>query len=77
MQKLQVFQSLWATESRHPSRAEGPHEETFDMIATAGYLGVCLDPSLATLDKYQHDQIERWRGDGRPAAECGFSLNSC
>jgi hypothetical protein len=53
MQKLEVFQSLWATESRHPGRVERSHEETFDMIAAAGYHGVCLDPSLATLDKYR------------------------
>jgi hypothetical protein len=42
MQKLEIFQSLWAMESRHPGRAERPHEDTFNMIASAGYHGVCL-----------------------------------
>ena len=53
MQKLEVFQSLWAMELRHPDKPERSHEENFAMIAEAGYDGVCLDPSLDDLDWYQ------------------------
>ena len=53
MQKLEVFQSLWAMESRHPGRPERSFDDMFDRIAAAGYHGVCLDPSLASLEKYR------------------------
>jgi hypothetical protein len=46
MQKLEIFQSLWAMEIRHPLTAELSNEARFARIAEAGYDGVCLDPSL-------------------------------
>ena len=46
MQKLEVFQSLWAMELRRPGRPERPVEENFAMVAGAGYHGLCLDPSV-------------------------------
>ena len=46
MQKLEVFQSLWAMELRSPHRAERDSEENFEMIAGAGFDGVCLDPAV-------------------------------
>lgn len=52
MQKLEVFQSLWGMELGHPTRAERSHDENFEMVAKAGFDGVCLDPSLAELDYY-------------------------
>ena len=53
MQKLEVFQSLWAMELRHPELPERSHAENFAMIAEAGYDGVCLDPSVDDIDWYQ------------------------
>jgi hypothetical protein len=53
MQKLEVYQSLWAMERRHPQLPERSHAENFSMIAEAGFDGVCLDPALADLDSYE------------------------
>ena len=53
MQKLQVYQSLWAMEQRHPALPERSAEENFSMIASAGYNGVCLDPGIADLPAYE------------------------
>ena len=46
MQKLEVFQSLWAMELRQPGRTERSVEENFAMVAAAGYHGMCLDPAV-------------------------------
>jgi len=53
MQKLQIYQSLWAMELRSPERPERPHEESFRMVADAGYDGMCIDPGA--------DEIEQFR----------------
>ena len=45
MQKLDIYQSLWGMELRNPTRPERSKEETFAMIAAAGFDGACLDPS--------------------------------
>ena len=45
MQKLKIFQSLWAMQNQalpDPSY-DGSHEQAFAQIAQAGYKGVCLD----------------------------------
>ena len=46
MQKLEIFQSLWAMELRSPHVSERSDAESFAMIAAAGFDGVCLDPSV-------------------------------
>jgi hypothetical protein len=46
MQKLEVFQSLWAMELRQPGQAERTMEQNFAMVAEAGYHGLCLDPAV-------------------------------
>ena len=53
MQKLEVFQSLWAMERRHPTLPERSADENFRLIAEAGYAGVCLDPSMEDLETYR------------------------
>jgi hypothetical protein len=50
LQTLEIFQSLWAMELRHPHRAERPPEENFSMVADAGYAGICLDPAIGEVD---------------------------
>jgi len=49
MQKLEIFQSLWAMESRQPGRPERSMEENFAMVAAAGYHGICLDPAASEI----------------------------
>jgi hypothetical protein len=52
MQKLEIYQSLWAMEIRQPNIAERSMTENFQMIADAGYHGVCIDPSVAEIPYY-------------------------
>jgi hypothetical protein len=51
MQKLEVFQSLWAMEQRQPGRHERLAEENFRMVAEAGFDGVCIDPACDEIDE--------------------------
>ncbi len=50
MQSLKIYQSLWAMELRRPDGFEHSDEERFDMIANAGFDGVCLDPAADEID---------------------------
>jgi len=43
MQKLEVFQSLWAMELRRPDGRERSLEESFEMVAAAGFAGMGID----------------------------------
>lgn len=52
MQKLEVFQSLWAMELRQPGLPERPMEENFRMAAEAGYHGLCIDPAVSEIDEF-------------------------
>jgi len=51
MQKLKVYQSLWAMELRRPDGFEWTDEERFKMIADAGYDGICLDPAAHEIEE--------------------------
>lgn len=51
LQKLTVFQSLWAMERRHSRRVELPTEERFSLVADAGYAGLCLDPAVDEIEE--------------------------
>ena len=53
MQKLNIYQSLWGMEIRSPHRPERSKEETFAMIAEAGFHGACTDPGVEDLAKYR------------------------
>jgi hypothetical protein len=52
VQKLRIFQSLWAMELRSPDRPERTHEESVRMVAEAGYAGMCIDPSVEEIPKF-------------------------
>ena len=52
MQKLEIFQSLWAMELRRPGIPERPMEENFRMVAEAGYHGLCIDPAVHEIDDF-------------------------
>jgi len=49
MQKLHVYQSLWAMELRSPHVPERTSGENFKMVAEAGFDGLCIDPSVAEI----------------------------
>jgi hypothetical protein len=51
MQKLDIYQSLWAMELRRPGIAERPMEENFAMAKEAGYHGLCIDPAVDEIGK--------------------------
>jgi hypothetical protein len=53
MQKLEVFQSLWGMELKHPTKPERSHDENFAMAAEAGFAGICLDPNTDELPYYR------------------------
>lgn len=46
MQKLEIYQSLWAMELRNPSCPEPGIAENFQKVADAGFDGLCLDPAV-------------------------------
>ncbi len=46
MQKLEIYQSLWGMQLRNPNRSERTDEESFAMVADAGFDGMCLDPAV-------------------------------
>ncbi len=52
MQKLEIFQSLWAMERRQPGVPERPMEDNFRMAAEAGYHGLCIDPAVHEIDDF-------------------------
>jgi hypothetical protein len=43
MQRLEIYQSLWAMELRRPDGVERSLGESFEMVAEAGYHGMALD----------------------------------
>ena len=51
-QKLEIYQSLWAMELRQPGRQEPSMEESFRMVAEAGYHGLCIDPAVHEIDDF-------------------------
>jgi len=91
VQKLEVFQSLWAMEQRIPGQPERPMEEQFAMIAEAGYHGVCLDPSVEEIPQTrallplfeQHglgcmiNAFPYSVEEMRPLLELAFEMNAC
>lgn len=51
MQRLRVYQSLWAMEQRRPGVAEEAPEVWLDRIAEAGFDGVCVDPAVSEIEQ--------------------------
>lgn len=51
MQRLKVFQSLWAMEQRVPEVPEDPPEVWLDRIVDAGFDGVCVDPAVHEIEQ--------------------------
>lgn len=47
--RLEVFQALWAMEQRRPGMPERPIEDSFAMVAEAGFDGMCIDTGVTPL----------------------------
>jgi hypothetical protein len=50
VQRLHVYQSLWATELRRPGVPERPVPERFDLVVEDGYDGLAVDLGAMTLE---------------------------
>jgi len=50
MQKLEIYQSLWGMELRSPHVPERTPEESFAMVAEAGFDGMCIDPGVSEIE---------------------------
>lgn len=53
MQKLEIYQSLWGMELRSLHVPERTPEESFAMVAEAGFDGMCIDPSVSEIKDMQ------------------------
>ena len=53
MQKLEIYQSLWAMELRSPDLPERSYEESFRMVADAAFDGMCIDPGADEIEQFQ------------------------
>lgn len=54
MQKLEIYQSLWAMELRSPIRAERTTDENFAIVAEAGFDGMCIDLAAEEISEFRH-----------------------
>ena len=91
MQTLEIYQSLWGMQLRHPDRPERSDEESFAMVSDAGFDGMCLDPSVAEIpENLERLQLfEKYRlgcmvnafpnspADMRPLLNFAQQMNAC
>lgn len=91
MQKLEIYQSLWGMELRSPHVPERTYEESFAMVAEAGFDGMCIDPGVAEIPEMRalhhlyrdHDlgcMVNAFPGtenDMRPLLEFAKDFDAC
>jgi hypothetical protein len=91
VQKLEVYQSLWAMQLRNPHTSERTDEESFAMVADAGFDGMCLDPSVEEIPENlekralfeEHElgcmvnAFPNSPGDMRPLLDFAARMNAC
>jgi len=53
MQQIHFYQSLWATEQRHPTEPERPIPERFDLVKSDGWHGMAIDLGALSLEQAQ------------------------
>jgi hypothetical protein len=53
VQKLEIYQSLWGMELRHPQTPERSIEENFRLVAEAGFDGMCIDLAADEIGQYR------------------------
>lgn len=51
MPEIRYFQSLWATEERHPTRPEKSVSERFDLVKADGWDGMAIDLGALSLEE--------------------------
>jgi hypothetical protein len=52
MQSLEIYQSLWAMERRSPVLPERSADESFKMVAKAGFAGMCIDLEATEITEF-------------------------
>ncbi|MDH4047049.1 MAG: sugar phosphate isomerase/epimerase [Gammaproteobacteria bacterium] len=52
MQTLEIYQSLWGMELRHPELPERSVDENFRMVAEAGFDGMCIDLGVDEIEQF-------------------------
>lgn len=91
MQTLEIYQSLWGMQLRHPDAPERTDEVSFAMVAEAGFDGVCIDPTVAEIPQNealqclfeQHDlgcmvnAFPASPDDMQPLLDFGTRMNAC
>lgn len=91
MQKVEIYQSLWAMQRRSPTLPERPDETSFAMVADAGFDGMCLDPAVAEIpetlakqalfDKHalgcMINAFPQAPEDMRGLLDCAATMNAC
>ena len=53
MASLEIYQSLWAMQPHGPDGVKVPVEQTFEIVAAAGYDGMAIDLGAADMDAMQ------------------------
>jgi len=53
MQTLEVYQSLWSMQPHAPDGVKVPIEQTFEMVADAGYDGMAIDLGASDIESMQ------------------------
>src|SRR5262249_28741476 len=63
MPKLEVYQSLWAMELRRPDGRERTPEQSFEMVAAAGYHGMAIDLAFTDVEAARKNKplFERYK----------------
>ena len=56
MQKLEIYQSLWGMEQRHPKEKEPADESKFRKIKAGGFDGVCIDLTADEVEQFKSIQ---------------------
>ncbi len=91
MQTLEIYQSLWGMQLRSPHRPERTDEESFAMVAEAGFDGMCLDPAVDEIAENlarrplfeQHglgcmvNAFPSEQGDMEPLLDFANDMNAC
>ena len=53
MHKLEVYQSLWGMEQRHPTKEEPSDEHNFEKIKGGGFVGATIDLAAHEIEEFQ------------------------
>ena len=53
MHRLEVYQSLWGMEQRHPAKEEPSDEHNFKKIKGGGFAGATIDLAAHEIEEFQ------------------------